>query len=129
MYSDLSHLHHMYMAQKRVTPRFKRRLRRTFLRQWREKREMTLEQLAERVGVRLGAGFTHASLSRIERGLQPYSQPILEAVADELQIDVASLLMRDPSDPEAMWSIWDQAKQGERKIIVDIAKTIVKTGT
>lgn len=90
---------------------------------------MTLEQLAERVGVRLGAGFTHASLSRIERGLQPYSQPILEAVADELQIDVASLLMRDPSDPEAMWSIWDQAKQGERKIIVDIAKTIVKTGT
>lgn len=90
---------------------------------------MSLERLAEIVGEATGEGFTHASLSRIERGLQPYSQPVLEAIADALKTDVASLLMRNPEDPE-IWSIWDHAKTGDRKKIVDIAKTIIgKTGT
>lgn len=90
---------------------------------------MSLERLAEIVGETTGEGFTHASLSRIERGLQPYSQPVLEAIADALKTDVASLLMRDPDDPE-IWSIWDHAKTGDRQKIVDIAKTIIgKTGT
>ena len=118
-------------AATKVTTRFKGQPRHklTFIRQWRKSRAMTLEVLAERVGERIG-GMTHASLSRIERGIQPYSQPILEAIAEELTGgDVASLLMRDPSDPNAIWSIWDQAKPGERQMIIDIAKTIVKTGT
>ena len=129
MYEKPRQLHPMYMAKK-VTTRFRgqTKYRRTFIRQWRENRAMTLEALAERVGEEIG-GFTHSSLSRIERGLQPYSQPILEAIAEALRTDVASLLMRDPSDPEAIWSVWDQAKPGERRIIVDLAKTVVKTGT
>jgi transcriptional regulator with XRE-family HTH domain len=89
---------------------------------------MTLERLAARVGDQIG-GMTHASLSRIERGLQPYSQPVLEAIADALTTDAASLIMRDPSDPEGIWSVWDRAKAGERKMIVDLAKTVIKTGT
>jgi hypothetical protein len=36
--------------------------------------------------------------------------------------------MRDPTDPDAIWSIWDQAKPGQRRQIVEIAKTLVKTG-
>ena len=44
--------------------------RRTYIRQWRAHRKMTLETLAERVGAKVG-GMTHASLSRIERGLSP----------------------------------------------------------
>jgi transcriptional regulator with XRE-family HTH domain len=127
-------VHPVYMSRKattQVTTRFKGKPphRPTFIRQWRVAKSMTLAALAERVGEKIG-GMTHASLSRIERGLQPYSQPVLEAIADELTAgDVASLLMRDPSDPNAIWSIWDQAKPGERRMIVDIAKTIVKTGT
>jgi len=123
-------VHPVYMSR-RVTPRFKGQPqhRLTFIRQWRESKSMTLEALAARVGEKIG-GMTHASLSRIERGLQPYSQPILEAIADELTGgDVASLLMRDPSDPHAIWSIWDRAKPGEREMIVDIAERILKTGT
>ena len=115
----------------KVTTRFKGepRYKLTFIRQWRESKSMTLEALAERVGERIG-GMTHASLSRIERGLQPYSQRIIEAIADELTGgDVASLLMRDPTDPNALWSIWERAKPGERAMMVDMAKTIVKTGT
>lgn len=97
----------------------------TFIRQWREHRQLTLEQLAERVGAAIEGGFTHASLSRIERGLQPYSQPVLEAIAHALQTDAASLLMRNPTSDEAIWSVWEQAKQGDRQKIVDIARTIV----
>ncbi len=116
-------VHHMHMA-KQVRPQPKRRYRATFIRQWREFRLLTLEQLAERVDM------THASLSRIERGLQPYSQATLEAIADALQTDAASLLMRDPTAEDAIWSIWDQARPAEREQIVAVARALVKrTGT
>src|SRR3989304_2209320 len=99
MYGGKGSVHAMHMARTKVTPRPKtpQAYRRTFIRQWRESKEMTLETLAGRGGAKIG-GMPQASLSRIERGLQPYSQPILEAIADELTNgDVASLLMRDPS--------------------------------
>ena len=114
----------MYMP-KRISPLARKRpqFRRTFIRQWREHRGLTLEQLADRIET------THATLSRIERGLQPYSQPLLEALAEALMTDEASLLMRDPSDPDGIWSVWDNARPGERKMIVDIARTLVKTGS
>ncbi len=109
---------------KKVTPRFRKSpFRKTYIRAWRQHRNKTLQQLADAVGT------THASLSRLERGKQPYSQALLEALAEALQTDVASLLMRDPSDPEAIWSVWEQAKPGVRRQIVEIAKTLTKTGT
>jgi transcriptional regulator with XRE-family HTH domain len=109
---------------KKVVTRFREPpYRPTFLRQWRNHRGLTLKQLAEAIGT------THASLSRVERGRQPYSQAMLEAAAERLSIDVASILMRNPEESEAIWSIWDQAKPGERRMIVDIARTILKTGT
>lgn len=123
MYAAVRFAHPVYMPP--VTPRFKSKpqLRRTFIRQWREFRGLTLEQLADRIAS------THASLSRIERGLQPYSQPILEAIADALGCDVADLLVRNPEDPEGIWSVWEHAKPAERRMIVDLAKTVTKTGT
>ena len=63
------------------------------------------------------------------RQWRKYRGLTLERLADALQTDVASLLMRDPTDSEALWSIWDHAKPGERKMIIDIAKTVTKTGT
>lgn len=72
---------------------------------------------------------TQSHLSMLENGKRGYTQETLEAVADALQTDVANLLMRNPADAEAIWSIWDHAKAGERKMIVDIAKTVTKTGT
>jgi transcriptional regulator with XRE-family HTH domain len=97
--------------------------RRTYIRQWRTYRGLTLQRVADRIGT------THASLSRIERGVQPYSQPMLEAIADALQTDPASLLIRNPEDPEGIWTLWDQAKPGVRQQIIEIAKTLTKTGS
>jgi hypothetical protein len=28
-----------------------------------------------------------------------------------------------------MWSIWDQAKSGERQLIEELARSVVRTGT
>jgi transcriptional regulator with XRE-family HTH domain len=100
-----------------------RRFRRTFIREWRKYRGLTLEKVADRLDM------TPGHISMLERGQRGYTQETLEAVASALQTDVASLLMRDPTDPDAIWSIWDQAKPGQRRQIVEIAKTLVKTGT
>lgn len=100
------------------------RFRRTFIKQWREHRGLNQEQLAERLEM------TQSHLSMLENGRRGYTQETLEAVAEALQTDVASLLMRNPADDEAIWSIWDQAKTGDqRKMIVELAKTVLKTGT
>src|SRR6266566_3684981 len=89
----------------------KRPRRPTFFKQWRYHRGLSQERLAERLDTSV------ASVSRIETGRQPYTQDYLEALASALQTDPASLLMRDPLDPEAIWSIWENAKQGEKKKI------------
>lgn len=99
------------------------------LRAWRQHLGLTLEQVAERVEIqgaerRDGANdplsqprrMTHASLSRIERGLQPYNQVLLEILAGIYMTDVASLLIRDPTDPDGIWSVWDQLKPAQRQV-------------
>jgi transcriptional regulator with XRE-family HTH domain len=101
----------------------KRQRSKTYIREWRHHRGLTLEQLGDRLGM------TASHLSMLERGLRGYTQDMLEALADALATDPASLLMRDPTDPEAIWSIWDRAKPGERRQIVEIAETLIRTGT
>lgn len=111
-----------------VTPRFKARpkYRPSFIRQWRKYRgDMTLEQLADRIEM------TASHLSMLERGERPYTQETLEHIAHALQTDAASLLMRDPTRDDAIWSVWEHASTADRNKIVEIARTItgLKTGT
>ena len=109
---------------KRVVPRFKTRVRRqTFFKEWRKHRGLTLEQAAER------ADMTAGNLSAMERGAQGYTQAGLEALADAYACDPGQLLTVDPTQGDAIWSLWERAKPGDRQKIVDIANTIVgKTG-
>jgi plasmid maintenance system antidote protein VapI len=99
----------------------KRRFKRTFIREWRKHRGLTLEKVADRLDM------TPGHISMLERGQRGYTQETLEALASALQTDVASLLMRNPSDPDAIWSIWDQAKPAQRRQIVAIMTTVVKS--
>lgn len=91
-----------------------------YIREWRKVRELTLEQLAERVGM------THGTLSRIERGRTAYTQPVLEALAEALGTDPASLIMRDPEKP-GIWDIWDQIPPAEREQAIKVLETFKKT--
>jgi transcriptional regulator with XRE-family HTH domain len=95
----------------------------TFLRQWRKHRSKTLEQVADHLHM------SHSQLSRIERSQQPYNQELLEALSDLYNCDVVDLLIRDPLDPEGMWSLWDRARPGERQQIRSVAEALLRTGT
>jgi transcriptional regulator with XRE-family HTH domain len=93
--------------------------RRHFIKHWREYRGLTQDQLADRLGM------SKASLSRVENLLQPYTQDLLEGLAEALNTDPASLLMRNPQDPAAIWTIWDQAQPAERAQIEDVARVLI----
>jgi transcriptional regulator with XRE-family HTH domain len=116
---------------------------RHFLRAWREYRSLTLEQVAERVellgaerpirdpgGLTYPKHITHASLSRIERGIQPYNQALLELLAEIYMTEPASLIIRNPTDPEGIWSLWEQLKPGQREAALAMLQGLVqRTGT
>lgn len=96
---------------------------RHFLKQWREFRGFNQSQLAERIGTSV------PNVSRVENFKQPYTQDFLELAADALSTDPASIIIRNPLAPDAIWSIWDQAGEGERKQIIDLATIVLrKTG-
>lgn len=114
-------MHNVHMIKKKARPVPRPIYGPHFLREWREHRSYTLEQAGEAVGI------SHAQLGRIERRLQPYNQGLLEALADLYRTDPASLVMRNQLSEDAMWSLWDQAKEGERQEIEKYAAFIVRS--
>ena len=86
---------------------------------------MTQEVLADRIGI------SRVMVSKIERGLNPYSQAFLEAAAIALLCEPADLLVRDPSKPDAIWSVWDSIPPADKPRAIAILKTFAgtKTGT
>lgn len=96
---------------------------RHFLRAWRKAKGHTLEQVAERIGM------TSQNLGKVERGLVPYTQTLLELLAVEYGTEPASLIMRDPADPAGIWSVHDTLSSVERAQLVEMAKVLRRTGT
>jgi DNA-binding XRE family transcriptional regulator len=95
------------------------------LRGWRKFRELSQAELGERIGV------SDATISRIEKGEQNWDQEFLKAAAEVLRCDPVDLLMRDPSQPGAVWSIWAHAKPADRVRIDNVVVALVggSTGT
>lgn len=93
------------------------------MREWRKHNNKTLAAVAEFLHM------SHSQLSRIERGEQPYNQELLEALAELYMCDIVDLLIRDPTDPEGMWTIWEQAKPAQRAQIRSVAEALVRTGS
>jgi transcriptional regulator with XRE-family HTH domain len=94
---------------------------RHYIKEWRKFRGLTQEQLAERVGI------DKSYLSKIENGKKRYDQPFLEAAAEALRCEPGDLIVRDPLDPEGIWSIWDTLEPVARRQVVEIAKTLKRT--
>jgi transcriptional regulator with XRE-family HTH domain len=101
----------------------KRERRPNFLRQWRKHKGLTLEAVGAEVAM------TGPNLGRVEKGEVPYSQDLLEQLADIYGCEIADLLVRDPTDPEGMWSIWDRAQPAQRSQIAAVAKALLSDGT
>jgi len=73
--------------------------KRTYLREWRKFRGLNQKVAVRRLEAFDNPGFarTTASRSRLENGLQPYSQPIMEALAVIYGTSVAMLIDTNPS--------------------------------
>lgn len=100
---------------------------RLFLKEWRKHRQLTQEQLADRLDV------DRTIISKVERGKLQYSQGFLEAAAEALMCEPADLIVRDPTTVEGIWTIWDTIPEHERERALTILKTFAtgpkKTGT
>lgn len=68
-----------------------RERRRHFIKEWRDYRTLTQEQVADRIGV------STTTFGRIEGNKIPYNQDFLELAAEALRCDPWDLLHRDPS--------------------------------
>ncbi|TNE58639.1 MAG: XRE family transcriptional regulator [Sphingomonadales bacterium] len=90
---------------------------RHFIKEWRKHRGLTQEQLASRLEI------DRTTISKIESGKQEYSQGFLEAAAYALRCDPADLIMRDPTTPSAVWSIWDAIPDSDKPRAIAILST------
>jgi transcriptional regulator with XRE-family HTH domain len=102
---------------------------RTFIRAWRERREMSQEELADKVGEYLlesgisDKGYSYASIGRIENGRMPYSQPIMEGISQALGVPVATLIAHPPPedgeepppDQETLMRLWKDINRAVRR--------------
>lgn len=91
-----------------------------FIREWRKHRDLTQEQLADRMGI------ARSYVSHVEGGKRRYDQMFLEAAALALNCSPADLIMRDPAQPGSIWSIWDQIPALEREQAYKVLETFIK---
>lgn len=92
--------------------------RRWYLREWRKFRGYTQDRLAEMTGL------SKPYISQLERGDRQYTQELLEVFARALHCTAPDLIMRDPTDPEGLWSIWDTLLPVERQQAVSVLKAL-----
>ena len=90
------------------------------LKAWLSYRNKTQEQLAEFLDI------SRVQVSRVANGKRPYTQAFLEGAAEYLETDPASLLMRDPTDPAAVWSIWDRILPAKREDALRVMEAFVE---
>lgn len=91
---------------------------RIYLREWRKHRGLTQQQLADRLDI------DRTIVSKIETGKLEYSQHFLEAAADALMCEPADLLVRDPTAPEPIWSIWDRIPANDRPKAIAVLQAL-----
>lgn len=113
-----------------------------YLRQWRKAAGLSLEGVRDKAEAMIGdrvvaegeevdlnkIGLSHSTLSRIESFKVPYNQRLLEVLAEVYGTDVASLIMRNPDDPEGIWTIMDQIPAAQRPVALKMLSGL-KTGT
>lgn len=95
--------------------------RKHFLRQWRKHRGLSQVQLAERLHI------TQGHLSKIENHKKPWDEDLLSLAAEELRCDPVDILIRDPSQPEGIWSIWDTLQPVQQQQAVEVIKALKRT--
>jgi transcriptional regulator with XRE-family HTH domain len=92
----------------------------TFIRAWRKHRNLRLEDVAERVGVTIGA------LSQLERGEVAYTQPMVEALAEVMSCEPADLISRPPETETPITQVWSQIPIPDRDRALAVLQAFTK---
>ena len=89
-----------------------------YLKEWRKHRRYTQDQVIDRLVILDDPLLptTAESLSRLENGKQPYSQRIVEALADIYQCEPDHLIGRDPSKDGEVIDLWGRLTDSQRGI-------------
>jgi transcriptional regulator with XRE-family HTH domain len=97
---------------------------RNYLRAWREFRELTQEQLADKVGTDKGV------ISLLESGARRLSDKWLRKLAPALNTTPGHLLDHDPNNmPTDILDIWSKIDDRDRAQAARVLSSFVKTGT
>lgn len=98
-----------------------------FIREWRQSKHLSLRKLADRLVIdTFEPVISYASLSRIEKGEQPYSQEVLEAIADALGTSPAALLIFDPTQDSGLLTIWDKIPVKDRATALKVLSGFIE---
>lgn len=110
---------HLPGMLKKVRPRFKQARPRFFFKEWRKHRGYTQEALAEMIGTSV------STISQLETGKQGFTDSTLMALSEALKCSPGDLLMRNPLDGDAPWSIWDNIKPEDRPQAIKTLESFV----
>jgi transcriptional regulator with XRE-family HTH domain len=97
----------------------------TFLREWREFRDMTLEEAAERLEIH------HTTLLRIEKRQSPYNQDFLERAALVYGCEPTDFLDNNPQSWNVPRLVYDRVKQAspdKQREVMAVIEAMLKAG-
>jgi transcriptional regulator with XRE-family HTH domain len=97
----------------------------TYLRQWRKLRKLTLAKASERVDI------DGTTLGRIERGELPYNQDFLERLAHAYGCDPADFLNIDPLKPDPPRLVYSRLQSAPHDVQVRalaVLEALLKAG-
>jgi|APTNR8051073442_1049403.scaffolds.fasta_scaffold01530_6 transcriptional regulator with XRE-family HTH domain len=100
-----------------------------YIAEWRKYRNLSLRKLADRLAVSAGGDLllSHTSLSRIEKGEQPFTEESLNAIAVALNVDRVQLLSTDPYKDGEIIDILRKLDGRDRARIIDMMRLMAKT--
>jgi transcriptional regulator with XRE-family HTH domain len=115
------------MPRKKAPPGslLKRPPGRVFIKEWREYRETTQEELISQFIDLTRQNLTSATLSRIENSKSPYSQRQLEAFAEILACSPADLVMRNPTSREPDDLLWSKLDREAKETVRPLLESLV----
>jgi transcriptional regulator with XRE-family HTH domain len=89
------------------------------LHEWLTAKGKSQQQLADYIGI------SRVQVNRIATGKRQYTQRFLELAAEYLETTPSSLLMRDPTKEEALWTIWDQIAPEQKEQALKVIEVFV----
>lgn len=93
--------------------------RRTFLKDWRLHRDLTVEELAER------AGLAASTISSIENHQAGYSAESLDKLAVALSVEPGWILSVNPNNDQDMLMLWQRATPADRARIAAVVRALI----